>query len=314
MILVVIDAHSKWIEAIPMSTATAFTTIQQLRKLFAQFGIPDSVVSDNGPQFAASEFEEFCKLNGIHHTRVAPYHPSSNGLAERAVKIVKQGLKKLSLGTLSDRISRMLLQYRITPHTTTGVPPAELLLGKKPRSRLDMLKPRLNETVQDKQNRQKENHDKSSRVRHFAVGEEVFVKNHRKGQNWLPGKITGSSGPLSFQVRLSDGRNVRCHQDHLRQRSSDTSLSEQLVEDTESGDVDISLPPNTTSPLPNATGPSVPVSRPSLSSTSSSVPQELGITSPTLPQSPLVVPAVRTYPSRRRANPDWFRVNYLLQY
>jgi len=96
MILVVIDARSKWIEAYPMATANAGTTIQQLRQLFAQFGIPQSIVSDNGPQFAAVEFENFCKLNGIHHIRVAPYHPSSNGLAERAVKIVKQGLKKQS--------------------------------------------------------------------------------------------------------------------------------------------------------------------------------------------------------------------------
>ena len=87
MFLVVIDAHSKWIDVFPMTTATATTTIQQLRTLFAQFGIPDTIVSDNGPQFSAVEFQQFCRLNGIRHSRVAPYHPSSNGLAERAVKI-----------------------------------------------------------------------------------------------------------------------------------------------------------------------------------------------------------------------------------
>ncbi len=70
MVLVVIDAHSKWIEAVALKTATAQTTIQQLRKLFAQFGIPDTLVSDNGPQFAASEFHEFCRLNGIRQARV----------------------------------------------------------------------------------------------------------------------------------------------------------------------------------------------------------------------------------------------------
>ena len=73
MFLVVIDAHTKWIE-FPMNTATAFTTIQRLRQLFAQFGIPDSIV-----QFAAAEFDNFCRLNGVVHTKVAPYHPSSNG-------------------------------------------------------------------------------------------------------------------------------------------------------------------------------------------------------------------------------------------
>ena len=61
MVLVVIDAHSKWIEAIALKTASAQTTIQQLRKLFAQFGIPNTIVSDNGPQFAALEFQKFVK-------------------------------------------------------------------------------------------------------------------------------------------------------------------------------------------------------------------------------------------------------------
>ena len=67
MFLIVIDAHSKWIEVFPVATATALTTIQRLRQLFAQFGIPESIVSDNGPQFTAAEFQEFCRLNGIRH-------------------------------------------------------------------------------------------------------------------------------------------------------------------------------------------------------------------------------------------------------
>lgn len=143
MFLVVIDAHSKWIEVFPVNSATAAATIENLRQLFAQFGIPDTIVSDNGPQFSAAEFREFCRSNAIRHSRVAPYHPSSNGLAERAVKIFKHGLKKQSEGSLTDCISRMLLQYRVTPHTTTGVAPAQLLQGWIPRTRLDCLKPQV---------------------------------------------------------------------------------------------------------------------------------------------------------------------------
>ena len=62
----------------------------------------------------------FCQKNGITHTTSAPYHPSSNGLAERAVQIVKQGIKKLQEGSLKDKVSRTLFTYRTTPHTTTG--------------------------------------------------------------------------------------------------------------------------------------------------------------------------------------------------
>ena len=85
MFLVIVDAHSKWLEVIPMKTATALTTVQRLRTLFSRFGIPESIVSDNGPQFAAAEFQEFCKGNGIRHILIAPYHPALNGLAERGV-------------------------------------------------------------------------------------------------------------------------------------------------------------------------------------------------------------------------------------
>ena len=73
--LIVIDADSKWIDAFPMATATATTTIQRLRKLLIQSGIPESIVWDNSPQFTAGDFQEFCQLMRIHHVRVAPYQP-----------------------------------------------------------------------------------------------------------------------------------------------------------------------------------------------------------------------------------------------
>ena len=89
MLLVNIDAYSKWVEAIPMGSTSAALTIVQLRKLLAQFGLPTTLVSDNGPQFTAQEFENFCSSNGIKHIQVTPYHLSFNGLDERAVRVVK---------------------------------------------------------------------------------------------------------------------------------------------------------------------------------------------------------------------------------
>ena len=118
MYLIMVDTHSKWIEAFPITSTTATKTIQILRT-FARYGIPESIVSDNGPQFISSEFQQFCKTNGIRHIFVAACHPKSNGLAERAVKIVKDGLKKMSDGTVEDRIARFLFAYQITSQSTT---------------------------------------------------------------------------------------------------------------------------------------------------------------------------------------------------
>lgn len=102
MFLVVVDAHSKWMDVIVMKSATALTTVQHLRTLFSNFGIPESIVTDNAPQFAATEFEEFCKSNGIHHILIAPYHPALNELVERGVQTFKKSYHKSTGGTVED--------------------------------------------------------------------------------------------------------------------------------------------------------------------------------------------------------------------
>ena len=76
MVLIVLDAHSKWPEVIPMTTTSTARTTEELRTLFATHGLPQQVVvSDNGPQFTVDEFCSFMGSNGIKHIRSAPYHP-----------------------------------------------------------------------------------------------------------------------------------------------------------------------------------------------------------------------------------------------
>ena len=140
----------------------------------------------------------------------------------------KQGFRKSSMGAPSDRIAPFLFQYRITPHTTTGLSPAKMLLGRNLRSRLDLLKPNLEQKVAEKQRRQQFDHDKHSRMRQFSDGEKVFVKNQGRGETWLPGHIIESSGPVLFKVQLQDSRTISRHQDHLRKR---------FTEDPEQSDV-----------------------------------------------------------------------------
>ena len=89
MVLIIVDAHSKWLEALVVNSATSQTTIEKLRSVFATYGIPEVLVSDNGSVFTSAEFDEFVRRNGIKHLTSAPYHPASNGLAERAVQTVK---------------------------------------------------------------------------------------------------------------------------------------------------------------------------------------------------------------------------------
>ena len=120
MLLVIVDSHSKWIEVHTSTTSTSTVTIEHLRKTFSTHGIPDTIVSDNATCFCSEEFEHFCAMNGVKHITPAPYHPSPNGLAERAVQTVKEGIGRIDGGSLETRLCRFLFAYRITPQSTTN--------------------------------------------------------------------------------------------------------------------------------------------------------------------------------------------------
>ena len=134
--------------------------IEKLRSVFATHGLSEILVTDNGSVFTSAKFDKFVRRNGIKHLTSAPYHPASNRLAEKTVQTVKAALKKATTGTsLESVISRFLFQYQLTPHTTTGVSPAKLLMNRKPHSRLDILYPDVSSRVRDHQGTQKANHN-----------------------------------------------------------------------------------------------------------------------------------------------------------
>ena len=89
MFLILIDAHSKWMEVHMTKSSTLLMTIEKMRSTFATLGLPEQLVADNGPSFTSEEFQQFMRNNRVHHIMTSPYHPSSNGLAERAVQTFK---------------------------------------------------------------------------------------------------------------------------------------------------------------------------------------------------------------------------------
>ena len=236
MFLIVVDACTKWIEAIPTASATSSATIEILKTIFARFGLPELVVSDNGQCFVSEEFKSFLSTNGIKQLTSAPYHPSSNGLAERAVQVVKAGLKKNSSGSLTSRLAKTLLCYRTTPHSTTGVTPAEMMLGRRPKIRLDLVKPSLVRDVEISKAQMKFKFDSSARDKQFTAGDTVYVKNFRREKRWLPGTVVSGDGSVILQVRLEDGTVVRRHKEHVKPRVVRIPEVEQIPASEETAD------------------------------------------------------------------------------
>ncbi|XP_022797451.1 uncharacterized protein K02A2.6-like [Stylophora pistillata] len=130
-----VDAHSKWPELIgPMKTTTTEATANAMCNIFARYGLPKQILSDNGPPFQSAEYEEFLRQNGIRKILVSTYHPSSNGLAEQFVQTFKHSLESSASDpscTLQQRIQIFLLSYRSTQHATTGPSLAILFLQRE---------------------------------------------------------------------------------------------------------------------------------------------------------------------------------------
>ncbi|MEL6988112.1 MAG: transposase, partial [Bacteroidota bacterium] len=157
MYLIVVDAFSKWLDVIPTAGCTSKVTINKLRNIFSTHGLPDIIVSDNGTAFCSDEFSNFVSKNGIRHVTSAPYHPATNGLAENAVKTFKLALKKCG-GNKDEVLHRFLFDYRIMPHVTTGIPPCELLMKRRLKTRFDLLKPDIEGNIVKKQESQAKNY------------------------------------------------------------------------------------------------------------------------------------------------------------
>ncbi|MCG8621136.1 MAG: DDE-type integrase/transposase/recombinase [Proteobacteria bacterium] len=318
MILVVIDSHSKWIEAYPTDSSTSSKVIELSRTLFAQFGLPEVLVTDNGSCFVSEEFETFLSKNGIKHVTSAPFHPATNGLAERAVQIVKKGLKKEKGGTMASRLAKVLMAYRTTPQSTTGVSPSELLQGRRIRTRLDLLKPNVTERVEQSQLKQKLSHDSTARRMQFSKGETVYAQNFGTGQKWMPAIFQDVTGPVSFLVKLEDDRLIRRHQDHLRRRVTDNDNNENPVEIDDIPEIlidSIAIEPNT--PATESSGQGGLTTRNTQESTTD--PGTPGPNGPTPESTPGTTAggaiaqnakgnskAPKTYPKRQRKQPDWY--------
>ncbi|XP_049886596.1 uncharacterized protein K02A2.6-like isoform X1 [Pectinophora gossypiella] len=223
--LIVVDSCSKWIEAIKMKSTTAAAVINVLHDMWSRFGLPKQVVSDNGPPFSSSEFCTFLKNNGINHIFSAPYHPSSNGAAENAVKICKRAIKKaLKQGVDVDiALNRFLLAYRNTEHISTGESPAKLLQGRALRMRLDKIKPDRLERVSERQLRLQNQGDTEaavSRQQQLDQDGSVWCRDYRSRDKWVPGKITEKLGNRDYTITYENGTEVHRHVDQLRRRVS----------------------------------------------------------------------------------------------
>ncbi|XP_044182657.1 uncharacterized protein LOC122963306 [Acropora millepora] len=181
-----------------------------MKAVFARYGIPDVLVTDNGPQFAAAEFAVFAKSWMFQHITSSPHYSQSNGKAENAVKTVKRLLTKCKESGQSEFLA--LLDWRNTPTEGVGTSPAQRLMGRRCKTLLPiastLLQPRYStdeesRAIMGKKERQRYYYNKHTKpLQPILQGETVRMK--LPGQKvWSAGTCLGPVGPRSYYVRIN---------------------------------------------------------------------------------------------------------------
>ena len=223
LFLVIVDAFSRWIDVQEVPSTSAAAVIPRLRRLFAYFGVVDTICSDNGSPFSSKEFAKFCRDNLIHHIRIAPYKPSSNGMAERTVFSAKAFLKKLPIkADIQKELAEFLLAQRVTPIVSLGgKSPSELMNGRRLTTCLTKMNPAQSSTY-------KMNFKNNELF--FSRHQRVFIRNYSSGPRWIEARVLYKHGYRNYMVEVADGRKMKRHVDQIRPKSYEDEGSSAEIE------------------------------------------------------------------------------------
>ena len=239
-ILVVIDCYSRFPEIEILATTSAQKVIPKLDSIFARHGIPSHLTSDNGPPFQSHEFGRYMTAMGITHTTSTPLWPQGNAEVEAFMKPLGKAIKTAHLERRpwQQELSRFLLAYRSTPHSTTKVPPAQLLYNREMRGKLPSL-PR-NHKIVNRHREAKENQIKAkdkgkeyadqrraTKSSNIKVGDTVLVKQKKKN------KLSTNFATTPYTVISINGSTIVAgNKDHRITRNS--SFFRKIPSDIES--------------------------------------------------------------------------------
>ena len=218
--LLVADYLSRYPELVKLTSTTSNSIISSLRAIFSRHGIPETMRSDNGPQYAAEEMEEFARNYGFNLITSSPRFPQSNGFIERMVKTVKQLLQHTPDPDLA------LLNYRTTPLPWCGYSPSELLMGRCLRNRLPHTKdhyipswnylPDVRKREEKFKKKQKLDYDRRHRVRDLPELPEETTVWVKSGSSPVRGTVVSqATTPRSYLVRTPNNSTLRRNRFHL---------------------------------------------------------------------------------------------------
>ena len=219
--LLMVYYYSRFIEVKLLENTSSSTVVHHTKSILARHGIPNVIVSDNGPQFTAKEYQKFTREWGVQHTTSSPYYPQSNGLAEKSVQIIKKMWNKACAD--KQDLYLCLLAYRNTVIDNLASP-AQLLMGRRLRSNLPVVSSQLQpEVVHPELVKLKLKENKQTQKRYYDIGSRSLppIQKREKARVQIQGKwepvvvINDAKTPRSYIVRTESGKILRRNRKHL---------------------------------------------------------------------------------------------------
>ena len=218
-IVAVVDYFSRFLEVAILKSTTSAKIIEAISTIFARFGAPFFLRTDNGPQFVSEEFETFLRSHGVEHRRTTPLWPQANGELERQNRSLLKCLKiaHLEKKNLRTELVTWLTAYRPTPLVTTGSTPFSLMFGREMQSKLLELRretvdfPREETRGKDWSNKLKGktySDDRRGAVpKSIRVGDAVLLKAEKSN------KLSRNFHPSPFKIVQNTGSEVTVRND-----------------------------------------------------------------------------------------------------
>ena len=221
--IIMVDDYSNFFEfnILPQTTTSAIVT--SMKSQFARHGIPDEVRSDNGPQFASTNFQNFAKEWEFKHITSSPHFPQANGKVENAVKTAKRLLKKAQADNRDPYLA--LLDWRNTPTESLNSSPVQRLMGRRTRTTLPitakLLKPKPADNVQEllthKRAKQARYYNRGAKqLPELKQGDVIRMRpeSNNRQKSWKKGVCSKKVGPRSYEV-VCQGHLYRRNRKHL---------------------------------------------------------------------------------------------------
>ena len=223
--VIIVDYTSKFFDFSQIPDCQSNTVVSHTKNIFSKYGIPKEVVSDNGPEFAASEYKAFTKEWDFNHTTSSTEFPQSNGQVERTIQTVKKTLKKCKVS--GDDIYLALLTLRTTPLQTSSSSPATIMFNRDIRTNL----PKLSQT--EKLSFPKPAQYDSTKgiyLPPLEKGSEVRIQD---GQCWSRQATVHSKAeqPRSYNIQTESGRILRRNRRAIQAAATQPDHKDQVIEE-----------------------------------------------------------------------------------